>query len=651
MEVATERILELEARESWTNREHMERIAELVEARAMAGAGPWSVGPSTLAATDRLIAHAYESLRKPWGLPRWMREDASSLTVREDAASLTVGASSELDLMLQTVEWRRETQIGQMEFTRWGIQQIILIARLYYLKNPIIRRLVDVCAAYVFARGVEVSSPDEAVNAIINQFVADNTKILGHVALTKLERSKDLDGNIFFVFFDDKLDSGKSTLRTIDPTEIDRIETDPDDVDTPWYYLRVCSQRVFDQVTGVTKTQSLRKWYPALGYEPEGERPDKIGDDEVLWDNPVYHSKCGEVGKWQRGCPRAYPALEWARESKKYLEACASTAQSNAQIARDITTKGGQQAIMGIKQQLGTTVGPGSTLWDSNPSALFGSTWVSGPGTTQKLVNQRGQSQDPEEVRRIMQMSIMVFGVPETFLGDSKTGNHATAQSLDRDVETTILEKQEAWRQDLMILTLHHLGVSARAPNGRLQEVLSERGMSANDVVIRESMRVKSKDGKRMIYAPISTREVGGHIRLFEANREVKANELLVRVNFPNIREGDMKTNVDARIAAMTLGNRAGQTVGIDQKEGLRGLYDDLGYENGDEIVENQYPESEYEIDRTKEIETPPLGKAKPLPGGVPEQQAEQEAQKEEAPMKEALLRLGEAARKAANVR
>jgi hypothetical protein len=598
----TERAAELAARNDDGRREYMERIAELAEARQMAGSGPWAVGPEALRQTDALLAHAYESFSRP--------------TQLRESLPIATGATGLIDMMMANAEWIREGRAFNLEFSRWGITQIILICRLYYLKNPIVRRLVDVCAAYVFARGVEISSPDESLTTEIDQFIADNPKTLGHRAMMELEKRKDYDGNIFFVFFSDTTSTGKTTIRTIDATEISEIETDPEDTDTPWFYHRVASQSVFDPQSGTKRTTTIKRWYPALDYDP-AEKPATIGGDQVMWDSPVYHSKVGYVGKWTFGCPRAYPATVWANESKRYLESCASMAQSNAQIARDITAKGGQQAIEGIKAQLNSTVGPGAPLLEQNPTAVAGSTFVHGPGMKQEVMKTRGAGNNPEEVRRFLLMCCMVWGVPETFLGDVSTGNLATATSLDRPTETIMLEKQEAWREDLIVLVLHHLEVSKSAPKGRLREALNRRRIDLSDVKIRECSRVPSPDGKRMVYAPLQMRpNADGVLQLHEAGRPVPKTELVVRVNFPAIREGDLKTLVDATVEAMTLGNRAGQVIGIDEKEGTRKLYDLLEFEDGDEKVEQQYPEKTYEIDRTKEVLPPPIKRMTNLPGG-----------------------------------
>ena len=89
-------------------------MAEVAESQTVAGAGPWLGSP---AGRERIA------------------------TLREVANVGAQGATGDIELALQNVEWRREVNSSWMEFSRWGIQQIILIARLYYIKNPIIRRI------------------------------------------------------------------------------------------------------------------------------------------------------------------------------------------------------------------------------------------------------------------------------------------------------------------------------------------------------------------------------------------------------------------------------------------------------------------------------------------------------------------------------
>jgi hypothetical protein len=544
-------LAEAQAREDRYRADYMERAAELVEAKQMAGAGPW------------LVHEARGQVNTP------------GARLREATPLDSQGAYGDLELALQNVEWRRQVNLSWLEFSRWGIQQIILISRLYYLKNPICRRLVDVCAAYVFARGVEVTTNDDAANETLKEFFERNKCVLGQNALVAHERSKDTDGNLFFVFFADKADKGLTTIRTIDATEIADIICDPDDADTPWYYRRTWDQRTFDAQTGVTAVEQKSCWYPALDYDPAEKIP-TINTLPVMWDCPVLHRKTGAVAKWHFGCPRLYPMLDWAREARRFLEACASVRQSLSQFALTLTTKGGQQALEGVKAQMSTTVGPTSQIWDQNPPAGRGSTFASGPGTKLEAFKTTGAGFSPEDVRQYKLMCAMVKGVPETFLGDVSTGNLATATSLDRPTETMFLELQEAWREDLQTIAGYVLDVSKGAPSGALRE-------SRHDFPVRECARKARGDGRRVYEAMKPSKDSG---------------DIEIQVNFPNIREGDVPALVQATVEAMTLGNKFGQIAGIDEKEGVKLLYDYLGVEDGEALAELQYPEGTYEQDR-----------------------------------------------------
>lgn len=269
--------------------------------------------------------------------------------------------------------------------------------------------------------------------------------------------------------------------------------------------------------------------------------------------------------------------LDWAREARRFLEACASVRQSLSQFALTLTTKGGQQALEGVKAQMSTTVGPTAQIWDQNPPAGRGSTFASGPGTKLEAFKTAGAGFSPEDVRQYKLMCAMVKGVPETFLGDVSTGNLATATSLDRPTETMFLELQESWREDLATIADYVLKTSAGAPSGSLREA------GAHIYRIRECKRKTRKDGRRVYEAMKPSNESG---------------DIEIQVNFPNIREGDVPSLVAATVEAMTLGSKLGTVVGIDEKAGVRQLYDQLGIEDGDALAEEQYPEGTYEADR-----------------------------------------------------
>lgn len=581
-----------ETEEALARQNYNEWVAELSAARMMGGSGPMINSDPT--------------------------QITGPLSESEGDGINAQGAFGDMELALQNVDWRREINYSWLQFSRWGIQQIILISRLYYLKNPIIRRLVDVCALYVFARGVEVSSPDPAANETLHEFFQRNSLVLGQTALIEHEKRKYYDGNLFFAFFTSAQSSGKVTARLIDAIEIQEIITDPNDTDTEIMFRRDWTARIFDESDGSFSTQQLKAWYPALDYDP-AVKPETIGKWPVLWDVPVLHRKCGTVGKWVFGCPIIYPALDWAKASRKFLEACAAVKAALAQIAMTITSKGGQQALAGIKQQLQTTVGTGNAgWWDQNPTAVNGSIFASGPGTTLAAFKSQGQGGDPDEVRQYKLMCCMTVGVPETFLGDVSTGNLATATTLDRPTELNFLAKQESWTEDFVRIGRFVLSRGTKAVNNSFREALVKyRGVEEADLpglIICESPRKRLADGRWKYTSP----------KVLEAAAlKQKPKQIEIQVTFPAIREGDIPAIVKAWSDAMTLGNTNGEVVGIDERAGVLGMGEALGIEDNRELVDGMYPEDEYDPNREEQKKAAAdaakaIAAAKPAPAMLP---------------------------------
>jgi hypothetical protein len=448
----------------------------------------------------------------------------------------------------------------------------------------------------VFGRGVEVMSEDDDAQATLKDFFERNKRVVGLAALSDLQKRLLYDGQVFFVLFSDEVDTGETNIRTIDATEIFEIETDPNDTDTPWLYHRRWGMRIFDTATGKSSIDTKDAYYPAMGYDPP-QKPANIGAWPVMWGCPVIHFKGGTgVAKWHFDCPKAYAALDWAKAGRRWLEACATIRQALSQFAMTLTTKGGQQAIEGAKQQLQTSVAtsPGaSSLWDMNPPTVAGGIFASGPGTQLAAFNTRGAGGDPKEAREYFCAVALVFGIPPTMLGDMETANLATATTLDRPTELGMLEIQERWREILITIATYVLNVSKGAASGKLVEKKAYR--------VIECERITLPNGTR-VYTPRKVREAQRKLR--EAAGQKPTQEIIVKVNFPAIREDDLPIRVKAIADAMTLGTQS--VIGIDEREGVGMLYAAFGVEDYGDILDKQYPPTSYDAERDMEPEPAP---------------------------------------------
>lgn len=506
-----------------------ERKAEMHEALAMAGAGPWT-------APDP-------------GSP--LRESAATVGMKESIA--------QLELTLEDVGWRRMLGGSEYEFTRWGIQQIILLCRLFRIKNPLIQRGILVSAYYVFGRGFQVVSQDETANEELAKFFDDprNRAAIGKQALIEHESTLYTDGNIFWALFA-RVDDGRCVVRTIDAIEIQEIITDPNDSAVPWFYRRQWVQKAFDQARGVTRTEMMEGWYVDINHDAEGVK--EINGKPIMLDTAgqpvrIYHRKDGGLPKWLFGCPRAYAAIDWARAYKNRLEDYATIVRQLSRFAFDVQTKGGAPAIAALKNTLATTLGNSGTSLESNPSPTVGSSFISGPGNTLKAVDAAGKTPSPEEGRRLAHMVYMVFGLPETFFSDVSVGTLATATSLDRPTELKFLTHQEMWKEDLAIIARFVLSASASAPKGRMREA------------------------------------------------KKKVETIDVQVVFPPILEGDIPAEIASVVQAMTLGS--GAVIGIDERAGVRELLNLVGVDDPETVLAAMYPDGSYDPDASLRLAAP----------------------------------------------
>lgn len=504
-----------------------ERQQELREAQAMSGSGPL------------IVAEAGGAV-------------ATTGVFRE--------AIAELELALEDRGWKREQALAATEFSRYGIQQIMLITRLYKIKNPLIRRGIEISALYVFGRGMEISSDDEDANEVIQACFGNpkNAAVLSLNAFMQHEDATWTDGNIFFIPFTDEK-TGEVLWRTIEATEIQDIITEPGDHAIPMLYHRRWIAHEFNQETGVQQDVPREAWYPAIewdapaGYTVKGQPIEK---------EPVLHFKVGGLPKWHFGCPLAYPAIDWARSVRRFLENWATITDALAFFSWQVETQGGAPAIAALKQTFATTLANDGTQIETNPTPTSGGAWISGPGNKITPMKTAGATTGPEECRRLVLMLCAAFGWPETFFGDASTGSLATAQSLDRPTELKIMAAQERWREVIQRMGRYVLARSSTAVKGKLKEALAARPK--------------------------------------ESKKATSVEEITVKVNFPAVLEHDITSRVAAIVEAMTLNGF--ECTGIDERTGIFELLREIGVEDPQAVIEAMYPEDEYEdvVDRTE---------------------------------------------------
>lgn len=467
---------------------------------------------------------------------------------------------AELEGILSSGDWRLITSQAQEEFSREGLRQITEMARIMYLKNPLILRGVSVKRFYVWGQGVSVQAANTDIHEVLQAFDDDEKNVVAltsHQARMNAEVELQTDGNLFFVFFVNQT-TGRVRARTVPFGEIDEVVSNPEDQREPWYYLRRWTEHKIS-AGGAREFVDRRAWYPDWHYNPV-TKPGTLDGLPVRWESPVCHVRVGGFSNWTFGLSEIYDTIDWAVAYKEFLEDWASIVRAYRRFAFQLTTPGGRRGIAAAKTKLETTFGSGMGT-ETNPAPVVGSTFIGGEGTSLTPVRTSGATVSAEDGRRLLLMVAASTGLPETFFGDASVGSLATAKSLDRPTELAMLDRQTLWAGVLGNIYRYVLLWAVKASNGPLRG-LGRVERSVEDGAIEE----------RVVW-----------------NADI---DPAVMVTFPPLVVDDVKGRVDALVSAATLDGKALAGT-MDLPTLARMLLVALGEKDVDEVVERLFPDGE----------------------------------------------------------
>jgi len=457
---------------------------------------------------------------------------------------------TQLEIALEDFGWVRMIGESNQEFSRQGLRMIAQIARINFLKNPLIRRGVLVTSHYVFGQGITMASDNPDVNQVIQHFLKDTSnraELTTQQALTGKEAELEVSGNLFFTFFSDA-NTGHVQVRTIPLEEIQEIYANPEDRKDNWFYKRSWTEEKLDQASGNSKTDSKNAYYPDWHYNPTN-KPETIGGLTVHWESPVFQIKVGGLPDMKFGICEFYAGIDWAKAYKDFLEDWATITRAYSRFAWNMTTKGGKPGIAAAKARLGTTVSTGSI--ESNPPPVTGSTFIGAEGTNLNPIRTSGATTSAEDGRRLLLMVCATMGLPETFFGDISKGNHATAKTVDRPTELKMKDRQTLWSDTLVDILEYAVYQSAKAPGGLLY----------GKVKIETAL-----DGMTWIMLP-------------------DGSPVNITCTFPPILEHDVQATVAAITQAVTLGGQAPAGT-IDVETVTRLMCQALGIQDAQKIID-----------------------------------------------------------------
>ena len=468
---------------------------------------------------------------------------------------------AELELALDDVGYER---IGDSnfdkQFTKASIDKIAAMARVYWLKNPLIKRAVATQANYVFGQGVDVVAADEDVQTVVDAFMEDSknrAELTGEQAMLTKETELQVTSNLFFTFFTDPL-NGATRVRTIPLSEITRIIYNPDDSKEPWYYYRQWQQ---PKEPGSQKYEMHQAMYPDINYMPKGGLPKHFNGIEVMALNPVYHVKTNCLSDMEYGVSEIYAAIDWVKAYKDFLEDWYTIVKSLSKFAWKATSKSGATGMAQAKQVLEGTINGGSNPMNSDLPGQAAQVWMSSDNFDLAPMPKSGATVAVDDGRRALLMVCAATGIYEHYFGDPSTGNLATAKAMEQPMLLMFQERQELWTDIFNTILSYVINQSALKPGGKLRGV-----MSFNDY--GES-----------------------YVDMGDTDRSVD-------VKFPPILQEDVNERIDAIVKSVTL---SGQTPAntIDLKTATTQMLTALGEDT--DIVDKLFPDDPKSWDEVEE--------------------------------------------------
>lgn len=490
----------------------------------------------------------------------------ATIALQEENAQLTSTVElfeerlAELELSLEDDDWQRLNDGADEEFTREGLRRITKLARLHYLKHPLIKRAAEVKRLYVWGQGFSVRAVDPQIDEVVRAFMDDEknkAELTDHLARSQKEIDRQTDGNLFFVLFTNP-QTGRVRVRSIPFNQIEDVICNPQDSKEPWYYKRMWTQKTTDMATGNPKVVQEVAYYPCWQYNPT-TRPDTIGGKSIVWDAPIYHVKCGGFSDWKFGVSELYAAIDWSKAYKTFMEDWLAIMRAYRRFAWQINAKGGKRGVAAAKAKLNSTFATGGTSVETNPAPVTGATFVGSDGAKMEPIKTAGATVAPDDGRRVLLMVMAAVGLPETFMGDASVGSLATAKSLDRPTELMMIDIQTLWKTVFGRIIDYAMLQAVKATRGPLN------GLGA--------IPVEDEDGQR--------------VERVEWNEGVDA---LIDIDFPPLVVEDAKARVDAIVSAATLDSQeqAG-TLPFDTL--VRMILIALGEDDVDDIMMQMFPD------------------------------------------------------------
>ena len=291
-----------------------------------------------------------------------------------------------VDFAAEDRGWRALAGVGPRDLPYPTFVERLTDAAEAYRENPLAHRIVELTTDYVLGRGVRLRSPDPAVQAFVDAWW---THPQNRMAVRQFELCTELSlaGELFLALHRNPYD-GMTYLRPIPAAAIDRLETDPEDLE---------HERRYHQV-GETAAQSEGRWWDAAD---------------------VRHYAINRPVGTTRGQGDLFPLLPWLRWYKEWLGDRVRMNRFKGAFIWDVEVTGlDRRGCLARQAELAGGPAPGSVLVHNEKE-----TW--------RAVQPNIDAQGAEPDGRAMRLMIAAgAGLPLHFLAEAEGSNRATAVEM-----------------------------------------------------------------------------------------------------------------------------------------------------------------------------------------------------------------------------
>ncbi|GER88626.1 hypothetical protein KDW_27880 [Dictyobacter vulcani] len=270
--------------------------------------------------------------------------------------------------------------------------------------NPLASAILEITTSFVLGKGVLVEASEPAVQRILMNFWHDAANQMDERIYT-LCHELALYGEIFLRFFVNKFD-GSVRVRLIDPSLIDVIETDPEDIETPRRFHRRAINLAGSGIA-VSPSQS------ALPVADNTDGVWFVAGEEVM------QFAINKVSNAKRGRSDLATLLPWLRRYKDWLTDRVRINKYKGAFLWDVELTGADRKTLDRKRmEYQYPPESGSVVFHAETEK-----WTA--------VQPSIQANDVKEDGRAIKLMIAVgAGLPEHYLSDSSQGNRATAAEM-----------------------------------------------------------------------------------------------------------------------------------------------------------------------------------------------------------------------------